>query len=89
MTLYEYHENNSGGYTIMQDVHYDALEQAGWKVERETTPYATHIESVTIEAPDLDTAIGNWEGVTGMDFHNAPYCECCGYRHEMSESWYD
>lgn len=75
MLVFKYHHNNSGGTRWIGDAGWNALEFAGWLVEREHNLafYKAESEADAIQA---------WEEATGL-LSDAKGCACCGPPHEF------
>lgn len=97
--IIKYSSNNSGGGFWLNDQDWINLDAAGWTVEwLKDDPY--HKDTVdaagkwlgtpafyaTREADSIESAIAEWESVTGQDASD-PGCSCCGNPHNFYEEW--
>ena len=95
---YEFSENNSGGSWWLSKRQYEALFQAGWKLDpkkeeaygkyesnslnTKDVPYSWR-HSLYFEADSMREAVESWEAATGADFFEEG-CNCCGAPFSMS-----
>lgn len=80
-----YSSNNSGGSWCLSDEDWKNLEAAGWTVEWKNENWLGALAtSASKDFPDMDSAIREFEEITGHDA-NDEGCECCGPPHSFYE----
>jgi len=79
----EYFSNNSGGSWWLSDEDWKNLEAAGWTVYwAKEKGHSALAMNASKDFPDMDSAIREWEEVTGQDASDQG-CECCGPPHSF------
>lgn len=88
--LVEYDSNNSGGRWWLSSKDWKALEEAGWKITRNSflgNVPASATKSVEADSEDAarELGISEWTNLTNQ-FPDVGGCECCGPPHYFSVS---